>query len=66
MKAYERHGNAKKRTTWMVILNEKRKIVSHISSGVSISVEELSELQGYDRWFQAKIIDSKGNVEVLI
>jgi DGQHR domain-containing protein len=44
-----------KRTAWMAVLNEKRNLVSHISSGVSLSIEDLSQLQEYDQWLCNKI-----------
>jgi DNA sulfur modification protein DndB len=43
-------GNADKRTEWMAFVNEKRKIVSHPTSGVSVSLEDLTRLEEYGNW----------------
>lgn len=52
-------GNKDKRTGWMNDLNEKRRIVSHVSSGVHLSMEELSQLEEYDRWLSKKLMGSR-------
>ena len=44
-----------KRTAWMAFLNDKRNVVSHVSSGVSLSIEELNQLVRYDEWLRDKI-----------
>jgi hypothetical protein len=36
-------------------VNEKRKIVSHASSAISLSLEDLALLQEYDRTLMTKI-----------
>ena len=38
-----------KGTSWMNDLNEKRKVISHASSAISLSVQELIELQEYEQ-----------------
>jgi len=48
-------GNKEKKTSWMVFVNEKRKIVSHASSAVSVSIEDLGRLQDYDSWLSAHL-----------
>ena len=48
--AFGKNGNKDKRTLWMSQINEKRKIVSHASSAVTLSVEELNMLEEYDEW----------------
>lgn len=53
--AYGKSGNKEKRTSWMSLLNENRKIVSHASSAVTLSVEELSQLEALDEWLAGKI-----------
>ncbi|HKZ41255.1 MAG TPA: DGQHR domain-containing protein [Candidatus Hodarchaeales archaeon] len=57
--AYAKTGNKDKRTSWMNVLNEKRKIVSHASSAVSLSLEDLSELQDYDKWLSERIVGTQ-------
>jgi len=44
-----------KATAWLNDLNEKRKIVSHASSAVSLTVEDLVRLQEYENNLLAKI-----------
>lgn len=53
--AYGKSGNKEKRTSWMSDLNEKRKVVSHASSAVTIGLDELEQLQEYERWFNAQL-----------
>ncbi len=48
-------GNKDKKTKWIVTLNDKRNIVAHPSSGISLSLEELAELEGYENWLKGKI-----------
>lgn len=40
-------GNKEKQTKWMVDVNEMRNQVAHASSGVVLSIEALTKLQGY-------------------
>ncbi|WP_261796827.1 DGQHR domain-containing protein [Ralstonia sp. TCR112] len=40
-------GNKEKQTKWMVDVNELRNQVAHASSGVVLSIEALTRLQGY-------------------
>ena len=65
--AYGKNGNKEKRTVWMNILNDKRKIVSHASSAVTLSVEELSQLEEFDQWLSGKIagspVDESSSIE---
>jgi len=42
-------------TSWMNDVNEKRKIVSHASSAISLSLEDLAQLQEYEKILNAKI-----------
>jgi hypothetical protein len=48
-------GNKEKKTKWIVDVNEKRNIVAHPSSGVLLSIEQLSELQNYERTLVERI-----------
>jgi DNA sulfur modification protein DndB len=48
-------GNKEKKTSWMNFLNEKRRIVAHASSGTTISLDELAQLEEYDSWFAAQL-----------
>jgi DNA sulfur modification protein DndB len=49
-------GNKEKRTEWMAFVNEKRNIVSHASSGVTLSLDDLTQLEEYEVWLNEKII----------
>lgn len=56
---YGKKNNSKDRQTkWMVEVNEKRNVVAHPSSGISLSIEELDELETYQTWLIEK---STGN-----
>lgn len=48
-------GNKEKRTKWMVSVNEKRNVVAHASSGVTLSLEQVAELQEYEEVLQARV-----------
>jgi DNA sulfur modification protein DndB len=48
-------GNKDKKTKWIVDVNEKRNIVAHPSSGVLLSIEQLTELQNYERSLMERI-----------
>ena len=48
-------GNKDKRTDWITFVNEIRNAVSHISSGVSISLEQLTRLQEYRDWLTRNV-----------
>jgi DNA sulfur modification protein DndB len=52
---YGESGNKEKRTKWMQVVNEKRNLVAHPSSGVAISLEELAELAAYEQWLKQSI-----------
>jgi hypothetical protein len=48
-------GNKDKQVSWINFVNLKRNIVSHASSGKTLSVDELSQLENYARWLTQKI-----------
>jgi DGQHR domain-containing protein len=52
--AYGKAGSKDKRTLWMVFVNDKRNIVSHVSSGVTLSIEDLNQLEQYDAWLSRR------------
>jgi len=47
---YPAKGNKEKRTKWIVDVNEIRNVVSHVSSGESVSIEQLRQLEQYRDW----------------
>jgi DNA sulfur modification protein DndB len=51
----KRGAGKEKATAWLNELNEKRKIVSHASSAVSLTIEDLAQLQEYENSLVAKI-----------
>jgi len=44
-----------KRTAWISQVNDIRKIVSHASSGRSVSLEELAQIEEYEAWVLGKL-----------
>lgn len=48
-------GSKDKRTAWMAFVNERRKIVSHPTSAVSVSLEDLAQLEEYDHWLNSQL-----------
>lgn len=52
---YGKSGSKDKRTSWLVTVNERRKVVSHASSAVTLTVDELSQLEEYDQWLCAQV-----------
>lgn len=48
-------GNKEKRTKWMVVVNERRNVVAHASSGVTLTMENVAELQQYEELLVARI-----------
>lgn len=51
-------GNKEKQTKWMVDVNELRNQVAHASSGVVLSIEALTRLQGYEEALRRNIKSS--------
>jgi DNA sulfur modification protein DndB len=47
--AADMKGNKEKRTKWMVIVNDRRNAVAHASSGISLSLEQVAELESYEQ-----------------
>lgn len=52
--AHGKTGNKEKRTSWMVFVNDKRRIVSHVSSGVTLPLEDLADLEHYQAWLSGR------------
>lgn len=53
---YGRKNESKDRQTkWFVEVNDWRNIVAHASSGKTVSVEDLSRLQSYERWIVGRV-----------
>lgn len=44
------------RTVWIAHINEIRRIVAHPSASVTVSLEQLDELQEYDKWLASQMI----------
>jgi hypothetical protein len=59
-------GNKDKKTKWLATVNEKRNIVSHASSGITLSLEELAELQDYEQWLSGKVAGAGAQTESAI
>lgn len=50
--AYKKAGNKEAKTSWLVFVNEKRNAVAHSSSGITLTLDELSQLEEYKNWLQ--------------
>lgn len=42
-------GSKDKRTSWLAFVNEQRRLVAHASSGTSVTMENLMQLEEYER-----------------
>ncbi|MBI2861393.1 MAG: DGQHR domain-containing protein [Chloroflexi bacterium] len=51
------------RTAWIAHINEVRKVVSHASASVAVSLEQLAEIEGYDSWLAKRIAGEQGESE---
>lgn len=61
---YEKEGRSKDaRTAWLNFINEKRKIVSHPTSAVVISLEDLAKIETYGEWLNGQIKNTLGTEE---
>jgi hypothetical protein len=60
-------GNKEKQVSWINYVNLKRNIVSHASSGKTLSTDELNQLENYELWLIQKIgeMASSGTAETL-
>jgi hypothetical protein len=52
---YGKTGSKEKRLSWLNFVNEKRNIVFHPSSAVTLTVDELGQLEEYERWLDGQI-----------
>ena len=53
---YGKKSESKDRQTkWLQEINEMRNIVAHASSGVSLSVEQVTTLETYEQWLRSKL-----------
>ena len=50
-------GGKDKQLSWMNFLNLRRNIVYHPSSGKTLSIEELDQLQEYEEWLNQKVLE---------
>lgn len=62
--AYGRKGSKDKRTHWLDFLNEKRNLLYHSSSGISVSLDVLNQLQEYEDWLSNQIIVTQPTSDV--
>lgn len=51
----KKNSGKKKGTDWLTVLNERRRVVMHPSAAVTLTLEELAELEEYERWLTAKL-----------
>jgi DNA sulfur modification protein DndB len=50
-------GKKEDRLSWLNFVNEKRNIVSHSSAGVTLTQEDFTQLEDYDKWLTAQTSD---------
>jgi DNA sulfur modification protein DndB len=48
-------GSKEKKLSWLNVVNEKRKIVSHPSAAVTLTIEDLAQLEEHERWLSAQV-----------
>lgn len=48
-------GSKEKKLSWLSTVNEKRKIVSHSSAAVTLTIQELAQLEEYESWLNARV-----------
>jgi DNA sulfur modification protein DndB len=53
--AYQKTGKKEARVQWMNVVNEKRNVVSHPSSAITLTLDDLALLEEYDSWLTEKI-----------
>jgi DNA sulfur modification protein DndB len=54
--AYGKSGSSKeKRLSWLNFVNEKRNIVAHPSAAVTLTLEELAQLEEYQGWLDNQV-----------
>lgn len=55
---YGKTGNKEAKLSWLNFVNEKRNVVSHVSSGITLSLEDLAQLEQYDQWLEQQVAPS--------
>ena len=63
--AYEKSGKKEARLRWLGVVNEKRNIVSHPSAAITLTLDDLSLLEDYDRWLAARITSAPATSDEL-
>ena len=59
---HEKEGRSKDaKTSWLNFINEKRKVVSHPTSAVIISLEDLAKVEDYGSWLNMQIDNSNSS-----
>lgn len=62
---YGETGNKEKKTKWIATVNEKRNIVSHPSSAIALTLEELAEVQQFEDWLNQSVQGNNKDGEVI-
>jgi DNA sulfur modification protein DndB len=61
------YGKAKgkdKRTAWINEVNESRRIVAHGSSGRSVTLDQLAQLEEYEKWLNNRITQTNESEDI--
>jgi DNA sulfur modification protein DndB len=59
----KKNAGKDKGTSWLNTLNERRNVVAHASSAVTLSFEQLEELEEIDRWLTSSLSGAGSNGE---
>jgi DNA sulfur modification protein DndB len=59
MFAFKNIGNKEAKTSWLNYVNEKRNVVSHPSSAITITIEELDQLREYKEKLELQVFTGK-------
>ena len=61
---YGKKSESKDRQTkWLQEINEMRNVVAHASSGVSLSVEQVTTLRNYEQWLRQTAVSEDGDLD---
>ena len=48
-------GGKEKRLKWLDFVNSKRNMLAHVSSGKTLSIEDLAQLETYEAWLEERL-----------
>jgi hypothetical protein len=51
----KKNDGKEKGTAWLAVLNERRRVIMHPSAAVTLTLEEVAELEEYERWLISQL-----------